>query len=115
MAKTNGKPKPVKEVRMGRIKAAIWANDTETGIRHNVTFTRIYKTEDGWESTASFGRDDLPLLAKVADRAHSWIYSEGAKPADGRTGTEETDTAADETEMGEIRLCRKPRETLRPT
>ena len=103
MAKTKDKVKPVKEVRMGRIKAAIWANDTESGVRHNVTFTRIYKTEtSGWESTASFGRDDLPLLAKVADRAHSWIYSESAKPADDRSGAGANDAVASEDDMGDI-------------
>ena len=94
---TNGKPKvkPVKELRMGRIKAAIWANDTESGVRHNVTFTRLFKTEDGWEYSASFGRDDLPLLVKVADQAHDWIFSDGSAPVAERpdTGGASTETA----------------------
>ncbi len=61
---------------MGRIKAAIWENETETGMRHNVTFQRIYKDGDDWRQSDSFGRDDLPLLMKVADIAHSWIYEQ---------------------------------------
>ena len=28
--------------------------------------------------TTSFGRDDLPLVAKVADIAHSWIFAQAA-------------------------------------
>lgn len=70
--------KPVHEVRLGHVKAAIWANETQNGIRHNVTFTRIYKEKDDdkWKTSDSFGRDDLPLLAKVADQAHSWIFQE---------------------------------------
>lgn len=66
--------KPVHEVRLGKVKAAIWRNETESGTRFGVTFSRIYKTEDGWESSSSFGRDELPLLGKVADMAHTWIY-----------------------------------------
>lgn len=66
--------KPVHEIRMGRIKATIWANETSTGTRHNVTLSRLYKDGDNWEQSSSFGRDDLPLVMKVADQAHDWIF-----------------------------------------
>jgi hypothetical protein len=69
--------KPIQEVRLGRIKAAIWPNSTETGVRYNVTFSRLYKVDDDWKDSDSFGRDDLLLLAKVADRAHTWIFEQG--------------------------------------
>ena len=68
--------KPVHEIRFGRIKAAIRENPTENGVRHNVTLSRLYKDGDQWKDTQSFGRDDLPLLAKVTDLAHTWIYSQ---------------------------------------
>ena len=68
-----GANRPVDEVRIGRIKAAIWANPSDNGVRHNVTFSRLYKEGDEWRDTDSFGRDDLLLLAKVADRAHTRI------------------------------------------
>lgn len=71
--------KPVHEIRLGAIKAALWANDTQTGVRHNVTFQRLYKDGDEWNTSDSFGRDDLPLLAKVADMAHTWIFENGGK------------------------------------
>ena len=61
---------------MGRIRAAIWQNQTDNGVRHNVTMSRLYKDGDDWKDTTSFGRDDLPLVAKVCDLAHSWIYSQ---------------------------------------
>lgn len=70
------KTRPVHEVRLGRIKAAVWANETEQGVRHNVTLSRIYKDGDIWKSTESFSRDDLPLVAKVADLAHTWIFEQ---------------------------------------
>ena len=42
-----------------------------------MTFQRLYKDGDDWKTTDSFGRDELPLVAKVADMAHTWIYQEG--------------------------------------
>jgi hypothetical protein len=67
------KSKPIHEVRLGFIKAAVWRNETEAGVRYNATFTRLYKDGDQWGSTESFGRDDLLLLAKVADQTHSFV------------------------------------------
>ena len=70
--------KPIHEVRLGLIKAAVWRNETETGVRYNATFSRLYKEKDGdtWKSSDSFGRDDLLLLGKVVDQAHSWIFAQ---------------------------------------
>ena len=66
---TKQKQKPLQEVRIGNIKAALWKNETDNGIRFNVTFQRIYRDGEGkWQSTDSFGRDDLLLLARVAER-----------------------------------------------
>jgi hypothetical protein len=73
---------------MGVVKAAIWKNDTESGVRFNVTVSRIYKDGDEWKSTDSFGRDDLLVLGKVVDRAHSWIHDESQ--ADEREETSST-------------------------
>jgi len=71
------KPKrPVEEIRLGRIRAAIWENDTPNGTRYNVTLSRLYKDGDNWKDSSSFGRDDLPLVAKVADQVHSWIFAQ---------------------------------------
>ena len=67
-------PKPVAEIRIGPVKATIWRNGTEEHPRHNVTFSRLYKDGDQWKSTQSFGRNELLVLAKVADQAHSRIF-----------------------------------------
>ena len=61
---------------MGAVKCAIWRNDTEKGARFNTTFSRLYKEGEEWRNTDSFGRDDLLLLAKVADQAHNWIHGD---------------------------------------
>jgi len=90
MAKTNGngtatsKPKanaPAHEVRLGSIKAAIWLNDTKNGSRHSVKITRLYKDGDEWRTTDTFGRDELPLVEKVAAKAHAWIFSSTQRQA----------------------------------
>jgi len=65
--------RPVQDVRLGYIKAAIWENSVSDIVRYNVTFSRIYKDQDEWKSSDTFGRDDLLVLAKVADQAHTWI------------------------------------------
>ena len=72
--KTNARP--IHEVRLGAITAAVWRNETEVGVRYNATFSRLYKDGDQWKSTESFGRDDLLTLAKVADNTHSWICTQ---------------------------------------
>ena len=68
--------KPVHEIRLGLIKAAIWHNLTRAGERHNVTLTRLFRNGDTWKESNHFGRDDLLLAAKVLDLAHSWIYQQ---------------------------------------
>jgi hypothetical protein len=67
------KQQPAHEIRLGSIKATIWENETANGTRHNVSFSRLYKDGDNWKQAESFGRDDLLVVAKVADQAHTWI------------------------------------------
>ncbi len=74
----NAKNKPAHEVRLGGVKATIWANKTDAGVRYNVNVCRIYKDGDEWKQTESFGRDDLLLLGKVIDLAHSWIFEQAS-------------------------------------
>ena len=74
---TSDKKRPVHEVRMGRIKAAIWENESDNGTFHNVAISRLYKDGDDWKDSTSFGREDLPLVMKVADQAHTWIFEHG--------------------------------------
>ena len=73
------KAKPVHEIRLGRIRAAVWLNETENGPRYNVQIIRLHKDKaDQWKDSTSFGREDLPLVAKVADRVMVWIYENPA-------------------------------------
>ena len=66
---------PIEELRIGRLKAAVWTNESEDRTYHTVSFSRLYRNEEGeWRSTGSFRRGDLLLLAKLADRAHSRLF-----------------------------------------
>jgi hypothetical protein len=72
------KPKPVHQIRYGTVSCAIWGNETKFGTMFNVTASRSYRTkdDDGKEVVAdssSFGRDDLLVLAKALNDAHTWI------------------------------------------
>ena len=74
--------RPVHEIRMGRIRAAIWENETQNGTLYNVTLSRLYRDDDQWKDSSSFGRDDLPLVAKVADQVHTWIFGQNHTRSD---------------------------------
>ncbi len=66
---------PVRTFRLGRIKAAVWENEADQKKFYNVTFVRTYMDADkNYHDTDSYGRDDLPLVAKLADQAHSFIF-----------------------------------------
>ena len=65
---------PVKTLRLGRIKAAVWENGADQRTFFNVTFARTYMDEQKkFHDADSFGRDDLLLLSKLADQAHSFV------------------------------------------
>ena len=95
----NTKNKPVHDIRLGAIKAAIWANSTPKGIRHSVTLTRLYKDgaftvrtsrsaspsrfprgrlclASGWHNARSGPRTAIGCLGlkrqAVEDLAHGW-------------------------------------------
>ncbi len=74
-ASAGAKQVPVQTFRLGRIKAAVWENESDSKKFYNVTFARTYVDEaKNYHDTDSFGRDDLPLVAKLADRAHTFIF-----------------------------------------
>ena len=65
---TQERRRPAHEVRLGRVKAAIWGNDSEHGVRYSVSVARVYEDGQGrWQTSESFGRDDLLTLARPHD------------------------------------------------
>jgi hypothetical protein len=67
------KTKPAHKIRDGAIEVAIWRNDSDKGVWYSVTTRRSYKQNEEWKDADSYGQDDLLVLAKLLDLAHTWI------------------------------------------
>ena len=73
--------RPIHRIRLSTISAAIFQNESTSGKTYYSTqFDRSYKDGDEWKHTRSFGREDLLLLGKLADMAHTWIHEQQASP-----------------------------------
>jgi hypothetical protein len=75
---TNASNRPVHTIRYGAVRVAIWRNMVDHGNAsrpmYSATFSRSYKDDQNqWQESSSFGLDDLLLVAKAADEAHTWI------------------------------------------
>ena len=47
-----GKQQPAHEIKLGKIRATIWANETEDHeVWFNTTISRLYKNGEGWRET----------------------------------------------------------------
>lgn len=68
--------KPVHEIRLNGVRASIWSNPTDKGVRYSTSFERYYRDGEQWKSSTAFGRDDLPTLAFVATEALRWIMAQ---------------------------------------
>jgi hypothetical protein len=69
--------KPIREFRLGSVRATVWQNPLENGrVMYSVGFSRLYKEDGAWRDSASFGRSELPLVARVAEMALDWIYAQ---------------------------------------
>lgn len=93
--------KPVAQIRKGMINAAIWRNTNGSGVFFNVTFERRYRDDSGtWQSTKSFSRDDLLVIAHVATHAFDSICEmqdqerKAQRDADGQDGPADEDEPA---------------------
>jgi hypothetical protein len=66
---------PLKTFRFGRISAAVWENGTNEKKFYSVQFRRTYLDDaKQFQDSDSFNRDDLPLVEKLAGRAHAYIF-----------------------------------------
>ena len=74
------KNRPVHQIRLGAIQAAIWLNRFEkTGESwYAVTVSRSYRVEEQLKDTKKFFRDDLPILSKAIEMAYAWIWEQSA-------------------------------------
>ena len=82
---THNNSKPAAELRIGTVKATVWENEVGGITHHNFTFSRIYRDDDQWKTTHSFGFKNLLTLAKLADQAHTLITERKAEAGDDNT------------------------------
>jgi hypothetical protein len=73
---------PIAKLRLGLIYANIWQRQTEDDSFYSVSFERYRDSQGNWQSTHSYDIDDLLVLAKLADRAHTEIANLRAGGAD---------------------------------
>ena len=64
---------PADRVRLGSVQAAIWENEGPNGPFYSATIERSYRDGEEWKTTSSFGRDDLLVVSKICDQAHTRI------------------------------------------
>src|ERR1035438_4748772 len=68
----DAKKGPIDEIRVNGCKVAVWENQTDKGVRHNVTFQRSYlDTDNKWQTTDSYGLSDLLAHRAAVDLAIS--------------------------------------------
>jgi hypothetical protein len=81
------KNRPVFEKRLGFIRVAVWENNNDGVVWHNVSLTRRYKDGDNWKEVATFnGLGDLAQVAAAVALAQDWIARrQEEKPADYET------------------------------
>lgn len=72
--------KPVKEMKEGVIKAAIWKNEYGGKVFYSVSISRSYKDKnDQWKSTSSINEKDISDAIKVFNACAVWI-ADAQKP-----------------------------------
>ncbi len=72
--------RPIHEIKLGSIRASIWTNGNPgQDTWFNVSICRLYREGGQWKTTASFGRDDLPIVSKAAEMAYAWIWNAKGK------------------------------------
>lgn len=75
------KNQPIDKIRFGRLAVTIWENTSQEGDTfHNFSVERTYTDADGNpQSSGSFHRNDLLILAEALRKAHERSYDLTAK------------------------------------
>jgi hypothetical protein len=88
---------PAHKFRIGSLQVTIWRNfSTDKGTTwYSVVPTRSYKSgDDAWRETDSLGFDDLLTMAKLLNKAHSWIAEQMKADSKARRAKEAEAVAA---------------------
>ena len=68
--------KPQFSHKLNRIEVAVWRNENENNIWHNITFVKTYRDSDGaLQTTNGLKMEDLPSLTFLAGKAYDYLAS----------------------------------------
>lgn len=75
-----GNNRPLAKFKAGSVVCAVWENEAQIGGQTKTvlkaTVERRYKAEDGWKSSGSYGRNEIPLVRHVLQQAFELILQE---------------------------------------
>ena len=75
----NSKNRPVQNIRVGGINAAIWEQEGSKGNFMNVSFSRSYKQDNEWKTSHTYTVNQLDDLRRAATEAETYI-NENTRP-----------------------------------
>ncbi|HBG27629.1 MAG: hypothetical protein A2Y10_15675 [Planctomycetes bacterium GWF2_41_51] len=84
----NGQQTPIAKFQAGQVSAALWENQVEIKGRTvtllKATVQRRYKAKDGnWQSSGSFGRNEIPLAIYCLQKAFEKIIEKQKDSSNG--------------------------------
>ena len=65
--------RPVHQIKIGGIQAAIWEQEGSKGNFMNVSFSRSYKHENEWKTSHTYTVNQLDDLRRAATEAETYI------------------------------------------
>ncbi len=65
--------RPVHEIQLGSVRAAIWEDRFFDGPRYRVSLSRVPRDGEASSRFDRFEADDLAVVAEIVDLAHLWI------------------------------------------
>lgn len=71
--------RPIHEIRKGLIKVRVWRKRIRSGLRHTLSFVRLFRNGDVWKESKRFSRGGIPLMRLALDEAHTWIFQQNRR------------------------------------
>lgn len=78
--------RPLRTFRLKGVKASVFENRTEQGAFYKTALQKVYKDGEGWKTTTSLGRDDLPVARLLLGRAWEFILEAEAESRNAEQG-----------------------------
>lgn len=68
---------PAHKIRFGNLQVTIWRNAGENGTWYTAVPSRSFKTgDDAWKDSKQLRLDDLLMMSKLLDQAHTYIANQ---------------------------------------